>query len=753
MRGGSTSGKKPIKEVQELRARIAKLERVNRGITKPGNADEELDKAWYEWERTFDATKDSITFIDSEFRIVQANLATSRFLGKPLDEIIGKTCWQIVYGTDQPPNECPLKKARYTKKHEEMELYIPEKDIWIEALVDPVLDAEGNLSGAVHIIKDITERKEAEEALQRQGKELQTILDSVPALIFYKDKENRFIRVNKACAEFLGKSKEELEGKSLFEIFPRDQAEAFVRDNKEVMTSGHPKRNIIEPVETPKGIKWVQADKIPYKNKKRDIIGIIGFAIDITERKRAKEMLFETKNYLSSLLEYASAPIIVWDTEQRITIFNRAFEQLTGYRRAETLGRSLSMLFAEESRDDSLAKIGQTLRGEYWQSMEIPILCKDGGIRLVLWNSANIYGKDGQTLIATIAQGQDITERKKAEEQIARLAKFPAENPNPVLRISAFGTVIYGNKASLPLLKAWRCSIGGSLPDRWCRFALDALSSGQSEQTEIQCDGRTFSLIFAPIMDVNYVNIYGLDITERKRTEQKLIDYQSRLKSLASQLTLAEERERRRIAVELHDQIGQSLAISKVKLEALRKFVSNKELERELNETCDTLSQMIADTRTLTFDLSSPILYELDFERAVAEWLTERIEKKHGIQTEFEDDGQPKLLDDDIRMLLFRDVRELLINVVKHAQAKKIRVCIRKVGSRIRVSVEDDGVGFDPAEAASKAAKDGRFGLFSIRERLEQIGGHLEIKSKPGRGCKVTMTAPLRKGKVNNARE
>jgi PAS domain S-box-containing protein len=113
----------------------------------------------------------------------------------------------------------------------------------------------------------------------------------VPASIFYKDKENRFIRVNKACTEFLGKPKEELEGKSCFEIFPRDHAEDFWRDDKAVMASEHAKRNIIEPVEILKGTMWVRTDKIPYRDEKGNIMGVIGFAVDITERKRAEEQV------------------------------------------------------------------------------------------------------------------------------------------------------------------------------------------------------------------------------------------------------------------------------------------------------------------------------------------------------------------------------------------------------------------------------------------------------------------------------
>jgi PAS domain S-box-containing protein len=145
-------------------------------------------------------------------------------------------------------------------------------------------------------------------------------------------------------------------------------------------------------------------------------------AIDITEGMRAEEALHETKNYLESLIDYANAPIIVWDPSFRITRFNNAFERLTGIRAAEALGEPLKILFPESSRDESLDHIRRTLSGERWETVEIPILKADGSIRTVLWNSANIYDGDGTTIIATIAQGQDITDRKLAENALKRLA-------------------------------------------------------------------------------------------------------------------------------------------------------------------------------------------------------------------------------------------------------------------------------------------------------------------------------------------
>lgn len=240
---------------------------------------------------------------------------------------------------------------------------------------------------------------------------------------------------------------------------------------------------------------------------------------------------------------------------------------------------------------------------------------------------------------------------------------------------------------------------------------------------------------------------------ERKQAEKKFLDYQAKLKSLASELTLVEERERHRIATKLHDQVAQSLVVSKMELEVLRESVSSGELHKTLGEICDTLGQNIQDTRSLTCDLSSPVLHLLGFREAVADWLIEQVQKKHGIASEFEDDGQPKPLDDDLRAVLFRDVRELLLNVVKHAHAHKVKISTRKVGNQICVSVEDDGVGFDPGKTLAMEGRKGGFGLFSIRERLEELGGHIEIDSEPGHGAKITVMAPLKQEKTDVAEE
>ncbi|MGA2914529.1 MAG: PAS domain-containing protein [Sedimentisphaerales bacterium] len=244
----------------------------------------------------------------------------------------------------------------------------------------------------------------------------------------------------------------------------------------------------------------------------------------------------------------------------------------------------------------------------------------------------------------------------------------------------------------------------------------------------------------------NVTGILGIfwDITSQRLIQKKLLGYQKRLRDLTSEISLAEEHERRRLAIELHDQIMQNLILFKINLGKLRGENLPAELIKPLDEIYKRLDRTINDVRSLTFDLCSPTLYELGLEAAVRECLSEEVQQKHGIKTEFVDDAQPKPLDDEVRIVLYRAVRELLINIIKHANAQNVKVSIYKEKNKIRINVIDDGIGFIYPVENFASNKAGGFGLFSIRERLNYLGGSLEIDSKPSRGTRVTLVTPTK---------
>ena len=236
------------------------------------------------------------------------------------------------------------------------------------------------------------------------------------------------------------------------------------------------------------------------------------------------------------------------------------------------------------------------------------------------------------------------------------------------------------------------------------------------------------------------------DISERKQRERQLQKHQKRLKALAYQLAVAEEKERRRIAADLHDNVGQALTIARMQVAATQKRVTDAHMSAELNEISSTLYEALQDTRQLMFDLSPPLLDELGLSAAIAEWLETQVGQRYNIETAFLDeldDHFEHLIEESARAILFRNVRELLINVVKHAQSNKVSVHLKNSNDRMKIIVEDDGIGFDPEAAIQSGPLNGGFGLFSIQERMADLGGSLEIASEPGKGCKATLTVPV----------
>jgi len=255
------------------------------------------------------------------------------------------------------------------------------------------------------------------------------------------------------------------------------------------------------------------------------------------------------------------------------------------------------------------------------------------------------------------------------------------------------------------------------------------------------------------IMEVQLVQVFNSskrlqffgvarDVTQRKEAEQKLLEYQQQLRSLASELSLTEARERKRIAADLHDRIGQALALTRIKLGTLKAGTHSATKIASIEETIRLIELTIKEVRTLIFELSSPLLYEVGLKAAV-EQLVEQVQDQHGIPISLEDDGRPKPLTIDGSVVLFQATRELLLNVVKHAAAHRIRVSMNRLDNTVEITVQDDGVGFHVSRHGFRPGRQGGYGLFSIRERLEYLGGKVTVESTPGRGTKAALALTL----------
>lgn len=274
------------------------------------------------------------------------------------------------------------------------------------------------------------------------------------------------------------------------------------------------------------------------------------------------------------------------------------------------------------------------------------------------------------------------------------------------------------------------------------------IQSGHLETVEMELEALegTFLVSCTPILDqqgrLEKIIHIATDITERKIAERQKYIYEEQLRSLASELSLVEERQRRNIATSLHDNVGQTLALSKMKLGFLRQQASAMEIGEPIREIAEMIEKTIDYTRDLTFQLSPPILYEVGLEAAL-QWLLDEIKKQQQIETGFKEDGQKKPLDDNVRVFLFQAVRELLFNITKHAKAHYAEIQVNRTDSNIQITVEDDGIGFD-VELLNHTDRRGKgFGLFNIHERLDYLGGKFRIRLQTGKGTTVTLIAPL----------
>lgn len=301
-------------------------------------------------------------------------------------------------------------------------------------------------------------------------------------------------------------------------------------------------------------------------------------------------------------------------------------------------------------------------------------------------------------------------------------------------------------------------------PERRDEFELliENCRAGRSttnlETIRVRKDGRRIfvSLTASPIGDggsrIAGYSVIARDITENKQMEtqirkfnldleQQVLERTAQLRALSKELAMAEEKERRSLSQDLHDDLGQILAMVKLKLTSLEDHNRDGDLRRQVREVEALVDQANRSVRSLSLQLSPPVLHQFGLVPAL-EWLSEELHLAYGLSVHVSDDGQAKPLSTEASNMLFRSVRELLINVHKHAQVGRADVDISAVSDVLVLSVTDSGAGFDAQKKLAPSAEGG-FGLFSVRERISYIGGEMQIDSHPGDGTVVVLTLPL----------
>lgn len=510
---------------------------------------------------------------------------------------------------------------------------------------------------------------------------------------------------------------------------------------------------------------------------------LLGFLfINRAKRKQAEEDVHKSYDYLKHLTD--SIPDAVFSVkmpERTIEWANDSY-QVLGYEPEDCVGESTEKFYRDPG---DYQAFGALLADAIQERKEIlsaeALLRRKNREFFPAEIRSTVYRKDGEVVSVT-SLVRDITERKKVEEAIKdseeKFRNLMEQSPFSIQIIKPDGRVDQFNKAFMDL---WGIS-EETLPEVLEKYNVfedeEAKKLGVMPLIEKACRGETVILPeieydahrtmenleivstgskkvwikvrLYPIKNSNgeVVNVVFIeeDITDRKQAEREILRYHERLKALASQLTVTEEKERRRIAVDLHDHVGQSLALARMQIDSAKKSAADDRLAARLDEISENLRKAIHDTRHLIFDLSPPAMHQIGLGAAVSEWLEEQIEKRYGIKTEFFDNIEQryrKTLDDNVRAILFRNVRELLINMVKHAQANQVSVSMEITDGALKTVIQDNGIGFDQSSEIQNVKSEEGFGLFSIKERMADLGGALKIESQPGKGCKAVLTVPL----------
>ncbi|MFX4262849.1 PAS domain S-box protein [Pelotomaculum propionicicum] len=543
-------------------------------------------------------------------------------------------------------------------------------------------------------------------------------------------------------------------------------------------------------------IMWGKAS--PLYNSEGNIIGAIESIRDITDRKTAEEKLQAANQQLLDIIDFLPDATFVIDREGRVIAWNHVIEELTGVKKEDILGQGdysyavpfhgeprpifIDLIFADEdmikNHYDYVRKEGNTFFGETYAQTAYR------GKGAYLWVKASPLFDKGGEIVGAIQSIRDITGLKHLEErfratgrelQLALEKLGERELIDRIIETSPAGILVVNNDLKITFANARAEQLlclklknknrsaykmpkwfytdyqGIPVPDEELVYK-QVISTGRQVLDAAHAiqwpDGKRtlLSINGAPLYDrsgrIEGAVLSIEDVTLRSEAEERINSYQKQLRSLAAKLALVEERERRRIAEGIHDHIGQSLAVARLKLGALKKAAPTESVLSTLDDINALIEEAIKNTRSLTFELSPPILYDLGFGAAV-EWLGEQLLEKNGVGFNLVNRLKPKSLGEELRIILFTIVRELFFNIVKHAGAKKVNILVQKLGDNIQVEVVDDGAGFDTALIGPGYRKNEGFGLFSIHERLEHLGGRLEIISKPGHGTCVTVEAPL----------
>jgi PAS domain S-box-containing protein len=620
--------------------------------------------------------------------------------------------------------------------------------------------------GYVIQMLDVTEAVRAERSLRESEHRFRMIVETFPGMVWITRNDGNYtpLYLSEHCREIFGYPAEDfLEGRQRFVDLVLEEDRSRVDEAVEQMIATRRFYDIELRFRRADGeIVWVHEIGGGVWDERDELVYLTGSMLDVTERKRAEQELRQREELLDAVFEASRDCIVVWSPEGQHLYVNAAAGHYLGSRPDRIVGRSIEEVLDRygdvarlwRSRLKTVLRVQQQMRFEDENLLDGRTVCSESTL-------SPLRGANGQVFAVALVY-RDVTSRRQMEQELReserRYRSLFDRMPVGLYRTTPAGKVLDANPTLIEMLghpdrdsllevgaARWSYVNPGDR-DRWQR-QIQAQGILRDFETRLRrYDGSviwvrdTARSVHDPSGRLLYYEGFMEDITAWKQAQQETRRYQQRLQELALELSLAEERERRRLAGELHDGLGQMLVLSKIKLDLIRHADTPEDRENQIQNAMDLMDQSVAMSRSLTLQLSNPALYQFGFV-AGAKWLTDDMKKLYGLRVRLDEDEHHKPLDERISVVLFRCLRELLINVAKHAEANEAEVKILRCEGCVRVIVSDCGKGFD-AKRLAEFDRQG-FGLFSISERIESLGGRMSIHSIPGEGTRVTLEVPL----------
>jgi PAS domain S-box-containing protein len=764
---------------QRVAQRTAELADVNgrlhETIEEQNRIRRQLEESEHKYRELVENANSIILRRDVEGHITFFNEYAQKFFGYSEQEIVGRRAVGTIIpkidstGTDRAALFEDI--SRHPEEHPTSEgegICREGRRRWIAWTHKPIRDESGRVVEILSVGNDISQLKEATWTLQETERRLLKAQQIARIGNWEIDLETGKVWWSDETYCLLGLEPGQIEpAYETMESFthPQDRQELIDRMN-EAMQGKRP-FNMDHRVVRADGTEgFVHSEAEVVFNAAGRPVRIAGIIQCITERRKAQLQLEESASQLqgqAELLDLAHDMIFVHDMEGRIIFWNSGAERCYGWSREEARSQLSHRLLQTEYSEPLIRITAQIVRDGRWEG-ELMHTTRDGR-RITVASRWALRRGDGGRPVAILEIDNDITDRKCAEREMAEAKRF-AENIvdtvreclvvlNPQLR------VVSTNRSFREMFNPEAASVEGRLfytlnKGQWDvpelrRKLQDVVPGGAGfEGFELEyefADGRARSLtlgarpIHGQAGQPELILVVIHDVTVQKQHEREIRADKEELSALTEELIVTEERQRQKVAAALHDSISQSLAFTKRELVAMKRQAPPG-MRESLEQVCDQIIEAISQVRHLTLELAPSILYTLGLEAAIED-LAEQFTACDGFVCHFAISDEPKPLNDEMRSLLYRAVRELLVNVSKHAQASNVSIGIEREGSNIKITVEDDGKGFRPSEPGRRAGKEGGFGIFSIRQRLAHIGGSLLIESAEGKGTKMTLVAPL----------